>query len=226
MEEGCFGIVWGMDNKCWLRTSNTTETNANLTTSSGDHAAFVNLEQMKPLNTACPGNDREVKTLDNGVKYTINCNKDIPGAFDTCWQGYPLCDVNPFQAFYHATSLEECIGFCVKEHPLCLGAIYNPGLELGYANCWPKTGFPQGTLPTTEPGKGIIHSATITQFDPIDKTCPKDAVYNSKGGKAFQIHCGQLNTGSNITSIHTQNVSDPITGGNKTKPCHLRTPLP
>lgn len=203
--EGCFGIVWAADNRCWIRNSNTTK--SGIRPSTGDHSAFVDLSQMEPLNTACPGNDLEVKTLSNGVKYTVNCNKDIPGAYDTCWRGYPQCYPNPFQAFYHATSLEECLSFCMKEHPLCLGAIYNPGLELGFANCWPKTGFPQGTLPTTEQGKGMIHSATITQIEPTDKTCPKDSLYGSKAGKAFQIHCGQANSGSNITSIHTQNVT-------------------
>lgn len=170
----------------------------------GIHAALVESKDMQPLDKDCPAADLSTHTLGD-IGYTVHCGKDI-GGFDTCWSGYPQCLQSPFIGFYHATSLEDCLQVCVKEHPLCRGVVYNPTLELGFANCWPKTGFPT-TLDTPGPERGTMHSATITSLDRIDTSCPSDTSYMAQGNKNFEIHCGQINSGSNITSVHTQNIT-------------------
>jgi hypothetical protein len=169
----------------------------------GIHAALVESTDMQPLDTKCPATDLSTQTLGD-LGYTVHCDKVI-GQYDTCWSGYPSCLESPFTGFYHATSLEDCLNTCIKEHPLCRAVSYNPGLEIGYANCWPKTGFPN-SLSTPDSSMGILHSATITSLDQVNRTCPSDTVYAS-GTKNFEIHCGQLNTGTNITSLHTQNIT-------------------
>ncbi|KAF1980275.1 hypothetical protein BU23DRAFT_495665 [Bimuria novae-zelandiae CBS 107.79] len=213
-EEGCFGIVFrSSDSQCWMRNSTTSQLSNNrtiytktLTPEDGIHSALVDLNQMKPLNTDCPAPDKSRHSLDGyeGIQYTIQCNKDIGGGYDTQWS-YPYND-NPFQAFYHATSLEDCLQNCMKEHPLCRGVIYNPGLEIGYANCWPKTGFPLN-IPTTQTRLKVVHSATIDQIETPNTECNKNETYTSTSddSKNFAVHCGQTNQGTNMTTVHAQN---------------------
>jgi hypothetical protein len=164
---------------------------------------------MKGYDTDCPAPDLSTKTLGN-IGYTVHCNKDI-GANDADWRGYPSINASPFIAFYHATSLENCLGYCIKEHPLCQAVVYNPGLEMGFANCWPKAAWADPLLPPG-PGRGVVHAATITSLDitspnPVDTSCPKDSTYTAPGNKHFDIVCGKVNGGTNITSIHERNMT-------------------
>jgi hypothetical protein len=139
--EGCFGIVWREDNKCWIRNSSTSDTT--LTSDSGIHSALIQYGAMNALSDDCPFDDTSSQTLAvNGTDlgYTVHCDKSIQD-YDECWQGYPECLQTPFIGFYHATSLVDCLQICVREHPLCQAVVYNPGLNIGFANCWPKSGY-------------------------------------------------------------------------------------
>ncbi|PSN68907.1 hypothetical protein BS50DRAFT_327832 [Corynespora cassiicola Philippines] len=204
--EGCFGVVWReSDGNCWMR--NSTTGTANMVSNDGIHAALVNQGEMSELDTDCPETDLSTHTLNgtDGIGYTVHCGKVI-GQFDTCWEGYPSCLQSPFIGYYHATSLEQCLQFCVDEHPLCRAVSYNPGLEIGFANCWPKTGA-GNTLDNPTTNMGILHSAVITSLNRIDSTCPENDKYTASDNKEFEVHCGQLNTGTNITSVHRQNIT-------------------
>ncbi|KAF2744944.1 hypothetical protein M011DRAFT_460440 [Sporormia fimetaria CBS 119925] len=54
-----------------------------------------------------------------------------------------------------------------------------------------------------------MHLAVITRTDQslINTTCPSATSIQAAGGKYFDIHCGEYNTGVNITSAHTQNIT-------------------
>lgn len=204
--EGCYGIVWREDKQCWLR--NSTTSTASLVNDTGIHSALVEAGDMNALDESCPAADLSVNDLPGveGIGYTVHCGKVI-GDYDTCWNDYPECLPSPFTGFWHATSLVQCLRICIREHPLCRAVSYNPGLEIGFANCWPKTGFPQ-TLDDPPSSQGTMHSATITSIETIDTECPADSSYTASGSnKQFEIHCGQLNTGTNITAVHKQNVT-------------------
>ncbi|KAH7070958.1 hypothetical protein FB567DRAFT_554470 [Paraphoma chrysanthemicola] len=208
--EGCFGVVWvESSGACWLR--NSTTGTANLVKKDGHYSALVIDGQMDGFPTACPADDNSVHDLSgvDGLGYTVNCGKVISG-YDQCFSSYPKpCLTDPYQGFYHTSTLEECLRICVDQHPLCKAVSWNPGLQIGFANCLPKTGWPDGGLTTPGSKQGTIHSATITRIDPIDRTCPSSKTYTSSSGgnKRFDLHCGQVNTGTNITSLHTQNVT-------------------
>ncbi|KAF2113283.1 hypothetical protein BDV96DRAFT_475160, partial [Lophiotrema nucula] len=204
--EGCYGVVWREDQNCWLRNSATGT--ANLTPLQGIHSALVQSSQMKPLNKACPYADlstHDVNGSYSGIGYTVHCGTDIGDDADICWDDEPECLPSPFQGYFHATSLDDCLNICVTQHPLCRAVAYNPTLEMGYANCWPKTSFPN-TLGAPG-GNRTMHTATITTIEQIDTTCPSNDQYTATGNKQFDIHCGQLNQGVNITSLHTRNVT-------------------
>ncbi len=209
--EGCFGVVWvEAKNDCWIR--NSTTSTKNLHSDPGFYAALLTQGEMQGYDTTCPNTDLSVNTLPGvpGMQYTTHCGKVING-YDACFSGDPSCFQAPYQGYFHATSLQECLKICVDAHPLCQGVSYNPGLQIGYANCWLKTGFPS-TLSDPDSTMGTMHSATITQIDSVDRTCPSTKTYKAQGGSKqnFDIHCGQLNTGSNITSVHMQNITSCI----------------
>ncbi|CAA9961795.1 hypothetical protein PTMSG1_05172 [Pyrenophora teres f. maculata] len=205
--EGCFGVVWVENGAaCWLRNSNVST--ASLVPATGHYSALVDRNGMKGYDTACPNADLSVNTLPgmSGMQYTTHCGKVI-GGNDQCFNGYP-CLQSPYIGFYHAATLEDCMAICVDQHPLCRSVSWNPGLEIGFANCWPKTGTDAGF---GEPVKntGVFHSAEITQIDQVDTKCPMRSSYTTQDGSGprFDIHCGQLNPGTNITSLHAQNIT-------------------
>jgi hypothetical protein len=205
--EGCFGVVWVKDNQnCWIR--NSTTGTQNLKQSDGNHAALLVEGQMGGFDTKCPAADASTNQLAgvDGMSYTMNCNKVVIG-FDTCFSGMAKpCLDEPYRGFFHTSTLDECLKICVDQHPLCKAVSWAPDLKIGFANCWPKTGFPEGGLQSPGPKSGTIHTATLTQIDPIDNKCPDAKTYNSKNAK-FDIHCGKVISGTNITSMHTQNIT-------------------
>jgi hypothetical protein len=205
--EGCFGIVWVEENgECWIR--NSTTGTQNMVRKDGHYSALVVNGEMSGFDTKCPAADASVHEVAgvDGMGYTMNCNKVISG-FDTCFSGMPKpCLDSPYKGFFHTETLEECINICVDQHPLCKAVSWSPDLKIGFANCWPKSGFPEGGLQSPGTKLGNIHTATITRIDPIDNKCPSSTTYNTNKAK-FDIHCGQVNSGTNITSIHSQNIT-------------------
>ncbi|KAI2483500.1 PAN-1 domain containing protein [Pyrenophora tritici-repentis] len=210
--EGCFGVVWVESaGACWIRNSNVST--ASLVPLAGHYSALVDRKDMKGYDTACPNTDLSINTLPgvSGMQYTTHCGKVI-GGNDLCFSGYP-CLPSPYSGFYHAATLEDCMAICVDQHPLCRSVSWNPGLEIGFANCWPKTGTDAGFGDPVK-NTGVFHSAEITQFDQVDTKCPLRPSYTTEysrdenqSGVMFDIHCGQLNQGTNITSLHVQNIT-------------------
>jgi hypothetical protein len=211
--EGCFGVVWREDFKCWMRNSNTTLASLEASTDS-THSAYVIPGTMDPISRTCPEADLSTHTLDGveGLAYTMHCGKDITG-IDPCWSGIPkpCWDMQhldgKFLGFFHTRTLEECLRICIDQNPLCKAVSWNPGMEQGFANCWPKAAFADDMIVTPGPGNGVLHSATITSIDRVDTKCPSEPRYSALGNHNFDIHCGQLSTAINMTSLHSQNIT-------------------
>lgn len=162
---------------------------------------------MKGYDTNCPNKDLEDKTLPGvpGISYTTHCGKAIAEP-PRCFDEYDCLD-EPYRAFYHTESLEECLKVCAGLHPLCRAVSWNPGLQVGYANCLPKYGkTPSFVAPTSK--QGIIHAAQMIAFDTPDTKCPDEKLYKATASSAqFTISCGKTNPGRNITNLHTQNLT-------------------
>ncbi|KAF2124967.1 hypothetical protein P153DRAFT_349095 [Dothidotthia symphoricarpi CBS 119687] len=205
--EGCFGIVWvAQSSECWIR--NSTVSTAGLIPLEDNYSALVVAGEMDPGSTDCPADDGSTHTLDGipGLAYTVNCGKVIDGQ-DACFSGYNECWVSPYKNYFHTETLDACVRICVDQHPLCKAVSWNPGLEIGFANCWLKTDFSSAKLITPPADYGVMHTATITSIDRIDTTCPTKTSYTAPNKKIFDINCGQSNAGSNITNIHSQNIT-------------------
>jgi hypothetical protein len=56
---------------------------------------------------------------------------------------------------------------------------------------------------------GTIHTATINSLDYIDTKCPSSSTYTASSGSqtTYEVHCGKVNNGVNITSLHLTNVT-------------------
>lgn len=206
--EGCFGVVWiPSRTECWIR--NSTTGTQNLKKVENAHSALLVDGQMGTFDTKCPAADASTNELPgaSGMGYTMNCNKAISG-YDTCFSGMNKpCFEAPYSGYFHTETMEECIQICVDQHPLCKAVTWSPELKIGYANCIPKTGYPEGTLPSPGSKQGILHSATISRIDPVSRDCPKDQTYTTPSKSTFDIHCGQASSGTNMTMLHTQNVT-------------------
>jgi len=206
--EGCYGVVWDeVRHDCWIR--NSTTSSASLTAHRGMYSALVKDGEMRGYDTKCPFPDASVQTLAgvDGLGYTVNCNKIVDG-YDECFSSVPKPCLRPYFGFHHTGSLEQCLRICVDAQPLCRAVSWSPDLKIGFANCWLKNGFPDSGLATPPSNAGVLHSATITRIDSIDKNCPSSKSYvSSQGNKNFDIRCGQTSAGSSIMSIHARNLT-------------------
>lgn len=205
---GCFAIVYAAkDGNCWMKNSSVeTSDMTDFAESHKLHVAFPDRTQLDSLNTDCPAEDLSSHTL-GLIDYTVHCDREVLDNTNVCWQGYGDCNPKAYDGFYHATSLEECLDYCINEHPLCQAVSYSPDLRLGYPNCWPKAQVPE---PLHKPASGsIVHSAVIRHTDRhlINTTCSDEPTYKAPGDKHYATHCGGYNTGVNITSVHTQNAT-------------------
>jgi hypothetical protein len=88
-------------------------------------------------------------------------------------------------------------------------------MSIGFANCWPKTSKEPLTAPSSSSTFGkakVTHSVTITNIDLPDDKCPSEPRYAYKSGDLqrkvdFDIRCGQLSTGTNMTSLRASNIT-------------------
>lgn len=206
--EGCFGVVWiPSRTECWIR--NSTTGTQNLKKVEDAHSALLVDGQMSTFDTKCPAADGSTNELSgvSGMGYTMNCNKVITG-YETCFSGMSKpCFESPYSGYFHTETMEECIQICVEQHPLCKAVTWSPELKIGYANCLPKTGYPEGGLTSPGAKQGILHSATITRIDPVNRDCPTEKTFTTTSKATFDIHCGQASSGTNMTMMHTQNVT-------------------
>lgn len=163
---------------------------------------------MKGFDTACSEEDYKNLASVDGIAYSTHCGQVYRGGVQ-CFQDYDCLDPNRY--FYHAESLEDCLRFCVTLHPRCRIVSWNPGLEVGFANCWTRYGDQGPILDMPNSKQGIMHSAEIVEDPKPDSKCPEDKAYHSGGeanGTRFDIHCGQLNQGLNMTNLQAQNITD------------------
>ncbi|RAR06201.1 nucleolar GTP-binding protein 1 [Stemphylium lycopersici] len=213
--EGCFGAVWHEDSgECWFRNSNVST--SGLEDSPTADTWLVDKGEMDGFNTDCPNEDQSMNDLPgfDGVQYKTHCGQRVADedddsnencfgdAFD-CWEN------SVYRGFYHTESLEECVKICMGLHPFCTAVSWNPGLEVGFANCWP-TSSAEPKFGDPKPKEGIMHGARVLNVPTITTTCPESDTYttgNDTHKAEFEIHCGQLNPGSNITMLHTNNVT-------------------
>ena len=169
---------------------------ADLNTDVNFNSAIANATQLKsPTNTTCPFPSNSNQYTKEGMEFEILCNLDMP------YGEYHPSNVN--YAPYHANTLQDCMEFCAISRPLCVGVSWNPDMEAGFANCYPKNS--QDGTPTP-PKNNVVHSA-LWKNNQLNVSCPANTTYlDSNYGKSFETSCNSGRLGGTNTSYHDANL--------------------
>ena len=128
------------------------------------------------------------------MSFEINCRKDAFGP-DFDWT------IDQHYEPQHVENLEECMTICSQGHPLCYGVVFNPDLQNGYYNCYPKSANVSDKLVNS---LWVMHPA-LTQLS--YNTICDTGTYVTTSSKAFDRLCGQTAGGVDIGQIYMPSFS-------------------
>lgn len=207
----CYGVSFndalGM---CWMKNS----TVASETKEQEDdtHSAIANASQLSGDDTTCPYTDQSYETTTSGLTFQIYCNKDLKGSdLNALNWNYP----------YHADSLMDCMDLCAETHPLCEAVAWNPDMNNGYSNCYPKNSTSDLVVPS-----GYVSHFAIASFPTRnDTSCVDGSTYPpaAANSSSFSINCNQNIANNTIESTHSASLDNCIdscnTYSNSTQSC-------
>jgi len=121
------------------------------------------------------------------MEYRVYCGLDFYGS-----------DIDAGYHPLHTRSLDECMDFCSRGNPLCLGIAYNPDLQRGYHNCYLK-GRSDTSAMRAQPW--VMHS-TVVELPLPNATCnPGNFTFGNE--KIFSTICGYDSDGRGLLDLHT-----------------------
>jgi hypothetical protein len=201
----CFGI-WYDDEESYCYQLDRSVYNATRTDSDTINLALAHYSQWTPpKDLSCPFENGATYTTDDGQEFEILCDTDFGGYADMCAYNF-----GPYKCHPHADTLEECLDYCSKAHPLCQGVSWNGNMEYGWDKCYLKTDPRVGGVPSAPSGgKNVEHSAQVTRgyADISSNYCPEDLTYTAGNDDVFKINCydGRFNA-VNYTSAHESSI--------------------
>ena len=188
----CYGVSYDTDTGDCQFKDRSDVSPAELTSDDNANSAIARITQLtSPSNTSCPLDSNSYQYTTDGMRFEILCNLDL------AYGDYRPSNVNYWP--YHADSLQECMDLCSTSRPLCVGVSWNPDMEAGYANCYPKSS--QMGIPET-PKSFVTHSAKWRD-DGYNISCPTGKTYSiSNYNKSFEISCNSGRLRGSNTSYH------------------------
>lgn len=142
------------------------------------------------------------QTTKNGLGFQVLCEQDV-GKWDLCGLSATTASCRK-----HTDSLEDCLEHCSTLHPLCTGVSWDPTVEFGFLNCYPKNGTSRDLfaaksakrdthigiaaleLPAQEEGGKDCDSGNVTST----VTAAKDTV--------FALSCQEGRSARNMSAVH------------------------
>ena len=188
----CYGVSYDTDTgDCQFKDRDDVSP-AEFSSDDNANSAIARITQLtSPSNTSCPFDPNSYQYTTEGMRFEILCNLDMP------FGDYRPSNVNYWP--YHADSLQECMDLCSTSRPLCEGVSWNPGMEAGFANCYPKSSQ-EGT---PEASNGYVTHSAIWRDDGFNVSCPTVKTYSaSNDNKSFEISCNSGRLGGSNTSYH------------------------
>ncbi|KAK3081183.1 hypothetical protein LTS18_009328 [Coniosporium uncinatum] len=185
----CYGVTFDTSSgACALKTENTSIDDG--VSDPTRHSALARASELTNDNTACGYNDGSIQTSANGLNFRIDCNHDSVGNDYAPWNfpSWPL----------HANSFADCMDSCSKSHDYCAGVAWNPGMESGYSNCFPKI---PAFVNAPRTNSNIAHLA-IAQPPNLNNTCQDSGTHVASNRKQFTISCNQDRVATNIAVYH------------------------
>jgi hypothetical protein len=186
--------------KCYFKTTNVTAVGA--VPRDGWTLGIANRTQYQSLPVACTNNGKN-ETAQNGLAFTVYCNQQVAG-LDSCPDESPDCR-------WHTSSLEECLDFCSKMHPLCTGVAWDPALHYGYMNCYPKNATAQVFDNTRNSNSEGIRAAKAL-LEVATENCLSSASSSSNGtmvasnNEIFKLSCEEDRPGNDLAVQHADSL--------------------
>lgn len=157
-------------------------------------ALVTDLSPFQKLDTACPYTNTSTQTTPNGLEFEVFCDRDASGNDITPWVA-----VNGSYD-HHSDSLDDCMQYCSTMSPKCYGVTFNPSMNLGYRNCYPKG---VGVGADTFVSNANSHTA-LAIFDSNPSTvCDPDGRYPASNEIVFNTSCDVVTDGQNISTLHS-----------------------
>ncbi|PVH68865.1 hypothetical protein DL98DRAFT_522493 [Cadophora sp. DSE1049] len=184
--------------KCFFKNSTITEVGA--VTREGWTLGVANRTQYQPLPTECSNNGANQQSQ-NGLNFTVYCDQTVNG-FDVCPDDSPECRA-------HTESLDECLEVCSTLHPLCTGVAWDPSLQFGYLNCYPKnTTARVFDNARGSAGDGLRCAKALLEVPADDCPAAVNATIVASNNDSFKLSCGEDCPGNNITAQHASSLRD------------------
>ncbi|KAF1990060.1 hypothetical protein K402DRAFT_247218 [Aulographum hederae CBS 113979] len=191
----CYGVAFRYgDGACFMKGDNITISDSR--DSPDSHIGVARTSQFQGPDPSCPYRTGSTHNSTNGEPFEIQCNTDMPGS-DLAPFNFPTWPI-------HADSLDECMDVCSTAlGQFCAAVAYNPGMEHGYANCYPKT---TSDARTVADGDVTTHFA-IAKPPQLENTC--DANTNiTVNGENFRIFCNQDRAARDLAQVHEDSFRD------------------
>lgn len=203
--ETCWGIAYNFyDQLCYYKSRNILSTTP--VTQDQTHSAFAININTDP-DTACPWTNVSDHSTPNGMDFEVLCDQDMPFD-DFCPTNGPTSmparsnDICP----YHADSLEECMELCSQAHPVCKAVTYNPDMEEGYGNCYPKSDFSASTYESAGPNP-TRHMAVAANWPTLNSSCVNGSIYTAPNNEQFTVSCNDNRDYNDLIQVHSANLS-------------------
>lgn len=192
----CYGVSFNdAVGVCWMK--NSTIASQAKEQEDNTHSAIADATQLNGDDTSCPYTDQSYETTTSGLTFQIYCNKDLEGSsLNALNWNYP----------YHADSLMDCMDLCAETHPLCEAVAWNPDMNNGYSNCYPKN----STTNLIVPSGYVSHFAIASFPSRNDTSCVDDSTYNptSANSSSFSIKCNRNIANTTIETTHSTSLDD------------------
>ena len=195
----CFGTVYIISTgTCWYKNDTFTYKPSAITNTSDSILAVPKAGALDPQDTTCQFQNNSIQASASSENFTIHCGLDVNGG------GYSPSNAPVVGAPYHAKNLSDCMEQCSQASPFCKAVAYNPGMGVGYANCYPKSSVPSlgpGGSPDGPNDRLFLrHSAVAQDPPPIDDPCQTtgQAVTSTKG-TSYGLACDQDRGGNDFS---------------------------
>jgi hypothetical protein len=98
------------------------------------------------------------------------------------------------------------MNLCSKSHPLCTGVSFNPDMQKGYANCYPKSSYSNSAQTGSGSGQSWITHSAVATVSNITAQCKDGSAITTSNNIAFTLQCNQNRPGNDLSVYHEESL--------------------
>lgn len=200
----CYGVAFNFDDgACWFKNDTYTyNVSPQGASSSNDtHLAVpASNNELDSYDTSCPFTNGTTQEQ-NGLNFTIHCRQDILG-------GDYAADGVLNQVAFHAESLQDCMNQCSTAMPKCQAVAFNPDMQNGWSNCYPKNNVGGGFVAVGRNiGNGAITHSAEAQLPSLTYNCTDNRIVDGNGTQYTEL-CNQDVPGNDLTQHFAETLEE------------------